>query len=93
MLNNRAIALAFTGRVDAAVRDLHEAIVLARAERPCAEAELLHNLGFVLTVAGDLPAALSRFDQADARFLSLGAPIGLNLVGTGAGARPREPPP
>ena len=44
------------------------------------EAELIHNLGFVLTVAGDLPAALARFDEADARFMALGAPIGLNLV-------------
>ncbi len=81
VLNNRAIALAFTGRVDDAVSDLHEAIALAQAEEAVlAEAELLHNLGFALTVAGDLPAALSRFDQADDRFRSVGAPIGLNLV-------------
>ena len=82
VLNNRAIALAFTGRVEAAVDDLHEAITLARAEQAVlAEAELLHNLGFALTVAGDLPAALTRFDEADDRFRSVGAPIGLNLVG------------
>ena len=57
MLNNRAIALAFTGRVDAAVADLDEAIALARAaDAAMPEAELIHNLGFVLTVAGDLPA-------------------------------------
>ena len=81
MLNNRAIALAFTGRVDAAVADLDEAIGLARAAGAAMpEAELIHNLGFVLTVAGDLPAALARFDEADARFMALGAPIGLNLV-------------
>ena len=81
VLNNRAIALAFTGRVDAAVADLDEAIGLARkADAAMPEAELIHNLGFVLTVAGDLPAALARFDEADARFMALGAPIGLNLV-------------
>ena len=81
VLNNRAIALAFTGRVDAAVADLGEAIGLARAaDAAMPEAELIHNLGFVLTVAGDLPAALARFDEADARFMALGAPIGLNLV-------------
>ena len=81
VLNNRAIALAFTGRVDAAVADLDEAIGLARAaDAAMPEAELIHNLGFVLTVAGDLPTALARFDEADARFMALGAPIGLNLV-------------
>ncbi|HEX6786873.1 MAG TPA: hypothetical protein VF076_06730, partial [Acidimicrobiales bacterium] len=81
VLNNRAIALAFTGRVDAAVADLDEAIGLARAaDAAMPEAQLVHNLGFVLTVAGDLPAALARFDEADARLMALGAPIGLNLV-------------
>ncbi len=64
-----------------------------RPTRPMPEAELIHNLGFVLTVAGDLPAALARFDEADARFMALGAPIGLNLVGAGPGAAAGEPAP
>ena len=81
VLNNRAIALAFTGRIDPAVTDLQHAIALAQAEGAVlAEAELLHNLGFVLTVAGDLPAALTRFDEADDRFRAVRAPISLTLV-------------
>ncbi|HEY8094296.1 MAG TPA: hypothetical protein VID93_10950, partial [Acidimicrobiales bacterium] len=81
VLNNRSIALAFTGRVTEALGDLDEAIVLARAEGAAMpEAELIHNRGFVLTVVGDLPAALAHFDDADARFVALGSPIGLNLV-------------
>jgi tetratricopeptide (TPR) repeat protein len=79
--NNRGIALAFTGRVDESLADLEAASELARAAGALMlEGEIIHNLGFALTVAGDIPAALERFDEADAAFTGLGAPIGLNLV-------------
>ena len=48
-----------------------------------AEAELLHNLGFALhrRRRPARRAERTRFDEADDRFRSVGAPIGLNLVG------------
>jgi tetratricopeptide (TPR) repeat protein len=78
VLNNRAIARSPTGRRRGGRPRRHRSGPEGRRGEP--EAELIHNLGFVLTVAGDLPAALARFDEADARFMALGAPIGLNLV-------------
>ncbi len=80
LLNNRAIALAYTGHFVAAVTDLEEALRNATAA-PMLAAEFTHNLGFVLALSGDVPAALARFDDADEVFERLQAPIGVNLMG------------
>lgn len=80
LLNNRAIALAYTGHFGAAVADLGDALRNA-SEAPMLAAQFTHNLGFVLALSGDVPAALARFDDADEAFERLQAPIGVNLMG------------
>jgi len=65
LLMNRANVFAYIGRINAAERDLVDAIALAntRGLRDYA-AQAAENLGFIMTRKGDVPAALRLFGEA-----------------------------
>jgi tetratricopeptide (TPR) repeat protein len=73
VLNNRAMVLSYRGALAAAEADLRQAgqIYGALGMRRL-EADTRQNLGYVAALRGDLPAALSWFDRADAWFRANG---------------------
>ena len=81
VLSNRGNLRARRHEFAAAEQDLHE------AERLCRELDLdlsagnvQHNLGYLDTLRGDIPAALANFDRAEERFRGLGSQLGPLLV-------------
>jgi tetratricopeptide (TPR) repeat protein len=80
LLANRGLVHGYRGETSAAVRDLSEAerIHVGLGEER-AVADIRQNLGFIAARRGDVPTALSWFDQADAWFHEHGMvdPIGL----------------
>jgi len=73
---NRGLVHTYRGAVDAAVADLEAAgDAYRRLGLTYQRAVTVHNLGFALGRAGDLPAALRRFDEAAAGFVQLGVPL------------------
>jgi tetratricopeptide (TPR) repeat protein len=79
-LLNRAVIYGYRSEFGAAERDLRE------AERLCEKLDLglsagfVHeNLGWIDTLRGDVPAALSHLDAAEARFRELGSRLGFIL--------------
>jgi len=74
-LTNRGVLRTYQGGLRGAYRDLRAAEELYRKlELPAAVAQVRHNLGFQAARAGDVPAALDWYDQADAYFRDHGAP-------------------
>lgn len=72
-LNNRALLLCWQGDHAGASRDLERAAALRRElGHPMAVAVAMHNLGWVAGRKGDVPAALSAFDAAEAELSALG---------------------
>jgi tetratricopeptide (TPR) repeat protein len=73
LLSNRGVLHAYRGDFAAAERDLTGAHRLHTAAGAAfAAAEVLHNLGFVLARRGDMPGALSYYDEAGRAFEDLG---------------------
>jgi tetratricopeptide (TPR) repeat protein len=73
VLNNRAMVLSYRGALAAAEADLRRAGQLyGEIGMRRLEADTRQNLGFVAAFRGDLPAALSWFDRADAWFRANG---------------------
>jgi tetratricopeptide (TPR) repeat protein len=73
LLNNRSMLHSQRGELKAAESDLRRAESLfAALGHEVAVAEIWQNLGYVIALQGDLPAALSWFDQAEAYFRSRG---------------------
>jgi tetratricopeptide (TPR) repeat protein len=74
-LTNRGVLHAYQGNFTLAQSDLRGAERLYRAQgRAAAVAQVQHNLGFVAAQAGDVPAALGLYDQADGYFRRNGSP-------------------
>ena len=68
LLSNRGILHAYRNELGLAETDLNKALRLYHAlDSEIAAAQVLHNLGYVSALRGDVPAALRRYDQA-ARF-------------------------
>lgn len=74
-LSNRGIARCYRGEHDESRRDLATALELHRRRgADVLAAQTLHNLGFAATQRGDVPEALSRFEEALLAYLELGLP-------------------
>ena len=80
VLLNRAVVYGYRSEFGAAERDLRE------AERLCEQLDLglsagfvYENLGWIDTLRGDVPAALSHLDAAEERFRELGSRLGFIL--------------
>jgi CHAT domain-containing protein/tetratricopeptide (TPR) repeat protein len=81
VLSNRAVVYGYQNEFTAAVKDLRE------AEALCDEYDLglsagfaRQNLGWIETLRGDVPAALSHLDAAEQRFRALGSRMGFILA-------------
>ena len=79
-LLNRGVIYGYRGEFGAAVRELRE------AERLCDQLDLglsagfvQENLGWIYTLRGDVPIALSHLDAAEQRFRALGSRLGFVL--------------
>jgi tetratricopeptide (TPR) repeat protein len=81
LLNNRALLHAYRGSLAAADDDLAAAerlhLVLGQEH---GLAEVRHNRGFVASRRGDVPGALSLYDQAIEHFRANGVPHAISLV-------------
>jgi tetratricopeptide (TPR) repeat protein len=80
LLVNRGITHAYRGELAAARADFEAAARWYDASgQELAAAEVWHDLGWVAALAGDVPAALRRYDEAAAVFRQLGVrrPLGL----------------
>ncbi|MEP6559964.1 MAG: hypothetical protein ABJD68_02695, partial [Nakamurella sp.] len=78
---NRGIALTYANELTAAEADLRRARELAgELGQSMLVAACSHNLGFLHRRRGDLPLALSWFDQAKVDYAQLGVDAGLNAV-------------
>jgi hypothetical protein len=74
-LTNRGVVHAYQGNFALAQADLRSAEQLYLAQgHAAAVAQVQHNLGFVYAQAGDVPAALNWYDQADDYFRRNGSP-------------------
>lgn len=73
---NRGLVRTYRGDFAEARRDLERASDLYdKLGRASSGAEMIHNIGFLNVQIGDIPAALTAFDQAAARFEELGIPL------------------
>jgi tetratricopeptide (TPR) repeat protein len=74
VLLNRAVVYGYRSEFGAAVRDLHEAGRLSKQLDIGLSAGFVdQNLGWIDTLRGDVPAALSHLDAAEQRFRALGS--------------------
>src|SRR5690349_20427544 len=74
-LVNRGVVHAYQGNFALAQADLHNAAEFYHAEgNAFALAQVQHNLGFVFAQAGDVPAALEWYDQAEGYWRRNGSP-------------------
>jgi len=84
LLLNRGVLHGYRFRFAEAVADLEEAAgIAARLDQSLLLASVVHNLGFLEGRRGDIPAALTRFDEAAALYEAAGSPAGhlVMLVG------------
>ncbi|MDP3714090.1 MAG: CHAT domain-containing tetratricopeptide repeat protein [Mycobacteriales bacterium] len=76
VLGNRGVVHGYRGHLVEAERDLRRAVALSRDLGEALGAlDGLHNLGWVLSRGGDLPAALELFDEAERGIADLGVPL------------------
>ena len=76
VLTNRGVLHAYRGELGLATADLHKALELYRAlDGGFAAAQVLHNLGYVAVLAGDVPEALRLYDEAAEAFRGLEVPL------------------
>jgi len=77
VLSNRAVLYGYRNEFAAAVRDLREAEDLCdRHGLGLSAGFVRQNLGWIETLRGDAPAALSHLDLAEQRFRALGSRLG-----------------
>jgi tetratricopeptide (TPR) repeat protein len=80
VLANRGVVYGYRSEFGAAVRDLREAGRLCEQLGLGLSAGFVHeNLGWIDTLRGDVPAALSHLDAAEQRFRALGSRLGFVL--------------
>ncbi len=73
LLSNRGVLHAYRSELALAETDLNKALHLyGLLESEIAAAQVLHNLGYVSALKGDVPAALRRYDQAAHHFAKRG---------------------
>ena len=73
LLSNRGVLHAYRSELALAETDLNKALHLyGLLESEIAAAQVLHNLGYVSALQGDVPAALRRYDQAARHFAERG---------------------
>jgi tetratricopeptide (TPR) repeat protein len=73
LYSNRGILHAYRNELGLAEGDLNKALELYRGlDGEIAAAQVLHNLGYVFALKGDVPAALRRYDEAARRFADQG---------------------
>src|SRR5439155_4000216 len=76
-LSNRGVVRGHRLELAAAEADLREAAALAqRQEMPLPAAYARQNLGWIATLAGDVPAALHHLDAAERRLRELDSQLG-----------------
>ena len=76
VLGNRGIMAAYCGDLAAAEADLRRAVALSRSLGEALGAlDGVHNLAWVLSRKGDLPAALELFDEAERGIRELDVPV------------------
>lgn len=76
VLTNRGLFSCYAGHHEEARRDLEDVLALSRqGSAEVLVAQTLHNLGFAAARRGDLPEALSRYDEALLAYLHLGLPL------------------
>ena len=81
VLLNRAVVYGYQNEFTAAVRDLREAEDLCEEhDLDLAAGFVRQNLGWIETLRGDVPAALSHLDLAEQRFRALGSRLGFILA-------------
>jgi CHAT domain-containing protein/tetratricopeptide (TPR) repeat protein len=81
VLSNRAVIYGYQNELTAAVRDLREAEGLCDQHGLGLSAGFVRqNLGWIETLRGDVPAALSHLDMAEQRFRALGSRLGFILA-------------
>jgi tetratricopeptide (TPR) repeat protein len=81
VLSNRAVVYGYQNEFTAAVRDLREAEGLCDQHGLGLSAGFVRqNLGWIETLRGDVPAALSDLDVAEQRFRALGSRLGFILA-------------
>ena len=81
VLSNRAVIYGYQNEFAAAVRDLQEAEGLCDQHGLGLSAGFVRqNLGWIETLRGDVPAALSHLDTAEQRFRALGSRLGFILA-------------
>ena len=81
VLSNRAVIYGYQNEFAAAVRDLQEAEGLCDQHGLGLSAGFVQqNLGWIETLRGDVPAALSHLDTAEQRFRALGSRLGFILA-------------
>ena len=81
VLSNRAVIYGYRNELNAALRDLREAEDLCEDHDLGLSAGFVRqNLGWVETLRGDVPAALSHLDLAERRFRALGSRLGFILA-------------
>jgi hypothetical protein len=75
-LTNRGVLHAYRGQLGLAGADLTKALALYRElDSEFAAAQVLHNLGYVAGLAGDVPLALRRYDGAAQAFREMDVPL------------------
>jgi len=79
-LNNLGSQLMVTDPA-AALRALRQAAALAKSEFEHVGAIVTHNMGSAFAYAGDLPAAMMHFQQAEEQIVALGSPAAEHLLG------------
>ncbi|MBT8202533.1 MAG: CHAT domain-containing protein [Acidimicrobiia bacterium] len=78
LLTNRGVLHGYLGRLDDGVADLALALSIGRdLDQSLIVAACAHNLGFMEGRRGDVPAALTWFDQAEEAYDQLGRPPGM----------------
>ena len=81
VLSNRAVIYGYQNEFTAAVRDLQEAEGLCDQHGLGLSAGFVRqNLGWIETLRGDVPTALSHLDTAEQRFRALGSRLGFILA-------------
>lgn len=76
VLSNRGVLHGHRGELGLAEADLGRALAIYRELGSAfAGASVLHNLGYVAALAGDVPAALRQYDEAEREFAALGVPL------------------
>jgi hypothetical protein len=81
LLCNRGVLQVYRGALGAAESDFHRAETLHETEgQALAATQVRHNLGWLASRRGDVPAALGWYDRVEAEYREHGVPLALLLM-------------